>query len=281
MSTQGRGPQLLQDNVGVWKSRMGAFIPGSHVVFRGHDLHAELKDKDWLELYVFGITGRPLSAGALDILRAIWVYTSYPDIRLWNNRVAGLAGSARSTGSLGIGAALAVSEAGIYGNGIVARAMDFFLRTRTRVEAGAALADCVREELDRHRSVAGFGRPVVNGDERIPPLLALAARHGLDQGPHLRLAFAVEEWLLAQGQERMRMNYAAVVCALGADLGLSAQEFYLFMVPVFMAGMLPCFIEARERPEGSLYALPCDHVEYEGAAPRAWPRTRRPPEFAS
>ncbi|MDB5813642.1 MAG: hypothetical protein JWN23_759, partial [Rhodocyclales bacterium] len=31
------GPDLLQQHVGVLKSRMGTFYPGSHVVFRGHD----------------------------------------------------------------------------------------------------------------------------------------------------------------------------------------------------------------------------------------------------
>ena len=36
MSTQAKGPDLLQENVGVLKSRMGTFYPGSHVIFRGH-----------------------------------------------------------------------------------------------------------------------------------------------------------------------------------------------------------------------------------------------------
>lgn len=263
-------PEELLASVGRWQSRMGAFFPGSHVIFRGQELHGELKAMSWFELYVFGVTGRRFTHGQLALLEAIWHHTSYPDVRLWNNRVAGLAGTARSTGSLAVGAAIAVSEAGIYGNGIVARAMEFLLLTRARLEAGASLATCLQEELAAHRSIAGFGRPIVNGDERIPHLLALAREHGLDQGPHLRLAFAIEAALLADGRERMRMNYAAVVCALGADLGLSKQEFYLFMVPVFMAGMLPCYIEAAERPEGILFATPCSNIEYAGPAPRPW-----------
>ena len=58
MNPHTRGPELLQENVGVLRSRMGTFYPGSHVIFRGYDLHTELKDMDWLELYMFGITGR-------------------------------------------------------------------------------------------------------------------------------------------------------------------------------------------------------------------------------
>ncbi|HEX5364072.1 MAG TPA: hypothetical protein VFW59_07365 [Gallionella sp.] len=263
-------PDLLKEYTGILKSRMGAAFPGSHAIFRGHDLHADLKDLDWVELYVFGITGRRFTKAQLRLMQAIWTYTSYPDVRLWNNRVAALAGSSRSTGTLGMAAALAVSEAAIYGGGILARAIDFFVRTQKQLENGGELSACIREELTTHRNLGGYGRPLVNGDERIPHLMALAKSLGLDQGPYLRLAFVIEDALLA-GRWRMKMNYAALVAALGADLGLSAREFSLFMFPVFLAGMPSGYIEAVERPEGTLYPVSCGGIRYEGQSPRAWP----------
>lgn len=269
MSQQTKGPNLLQENVGVLKSRMGTFYPGSHVVFRGHDLHTDLKDMDWVELYVFGITNRRFSKEQLRLMHSIWTYTSYPDVRLWNNRVAALAGSSRSTGTLGMAAALAVSEASIYGGGILARAIDFFIRTRHLLDAGGDLSACIQNELETHRNIGGYGRPLINGDERIPHLLGLARDLGLDQGSHLRLAFAIEEKLLA-GRWRMKMNYAALVAALGADMGLTQQEFYLFMFPVFLAGMPPGFVEASNRAEGTLYPIPCADIQHEGESRRAW-----------
>jgi hypothetical protein len=269
MSAVGNRPNLLQESTGPIKSRMGAFFPGSHVIFRGHDLHAELKDMDWLELYVFGITGRRFSQNQLRLMHAIWTYTSYPDIRIWNNRVAALAGSARSTGTLGVTAALAISEASIYGGGILARAIQFFICTQQRLEGGDDLNTCIREEFDKHRSIGGYGRPVINGDERIQPMLALARSLELDKGPYLRLAFAVEEALLS-GRWRMKMNYAALVAALGADIGLTQKEFYQFMLPVFLAGMPPCFIEASEKPQGTLYPMACADILYEGQPQRTW-----------
>lgn len=263
------GPDLLQKCVGVIRSRMGTFFPGSHVIFRGHNLHTDLKDMDWVELYMFGITGRRFTKEQLRLMHSVWTYTSYPDARLWNNRVAALAGSSRSTGTLGMAAALAVSEAGIYGGGILARAIDFFTRTQRFIENGGDLTDSIREELATHRSIGGYGRPLVNGDERIQHLMKLAHSLGLDQGPHLRLAFAVEEKLLA-GRWRMRMNYAAVVAALGADIGLTSREFNLFMFPVFLAGIPPGHIEALSRPEGTLYPIPCTGILYEGESKRSW-----------
>lgn len=269
MNTHDRGPRLLRENVGVWKSRMGAFFPGSHAIFRGHDLHAELKDMDWLELYMFGITGRHFSAAQLRLMHSIWTYTSYPDIRLWNNRVAALAGSARSTGTLGVAAALAVSEASLYGGGILTRAIDFLIRTQQQLDEGGSLAECIRVEMAANRIIAGYGRPLTNDDERNQHLLDLARRLGLDQGPYLRLALAIEEFLCA-GRWRKKMNYGGLAAALAADLGLSPREFNLYWFPAFLAGMQPCFIEASERPEGALYPMACADIRYEGCAQRPW-----------
>jgi hypothetical protein len=263
------GPELLQQRIGKLKSRMGGFVPGSHAIFRGHDLHADLKDLDWVALYVFGITGRRFSAAQIRLMNAIWTTTSYPDARLWNNRVAALAGSARSTGNLGISAALAVSEASIYGAGIYVRSIEFLLGAQRHVDAGGAIADFARQELAKHRSIAGYGRPLTSADERIAPMMALVRELGFADGPYLRLAFAVEEVLLA-GRWRLRMNYGALAAALAADMGLTPREYYLFVFPAFLAGMAPCYIEAAECPEGSLFPVPCTHIVYEGMAKRPW-----------
>ena len=262
------GPELLQENTDCLKTRVGACFPGSHAVFRGHDLHAELGGMDWVELYLFGITGRRFTVEQLRLLRAIWVYTSYPDARIWNNRVAALAGSARSTPTLALSAALAVTDARIYGGHPIVRAIDFFLQAQKQVEHGEQLADVVRKEVQVRR-VYGYGRPINSADERLPWLLALACELNLDQGPHMRLAFAVEEILLSDNKA-LRMNYAGMVSALAADLGFSLKEFHLFMFLGCMAGMPPCFVEASQRPEGTLFPLSCAHIRYEGPPKRQW-----------
>jgi len=264
-----KGPQLLEQHVGRLVTRMGAIFPGERAVFRGHDLHASLKDMDWLELYLFGITGRRYTPQQVSVLQAIWSYTSYPDARIWNNRVAALAGTARSTGSLGIAAALAVSEAQIYGGGVVLRAIDFLVRAKARVDAGTDLNELMRAEIKQQRGIAGYGRPIASGDERIAPMMALVREQGLDGGGHLKLAFEVEKILLT-GRWRLHMNYAALTAALGADFGLSPREYYFFVIPAFLAGMPPCFLEAAEKPEGLLFPLPCRVMLYEGVARRRW-----------
>ena len=73
---------------------------------------------------------------------------------------------------------------------------DFLIRTRAEVSAGGEIGDCVRRELSKHRSLAGYGRPVSNRkDERLEPILGLAGSLGLADGPHVRLAHDIERFL--------------------------------------------------------------------------------------
>ncbi|HJV71908.1 hypothetical protein [Ideonella sp.] len=260
-------PRLAQ--VGRVRSRVGGLRDDRRVVYRGRDLHADLAGIDWIDLYAFGITGRRYTDNQLRLMHALWVHTSYPDARIWNNRVAALAGSSRSTGSLGLAAALAVSEAHIYGRGNEVQAVGFFLRTRRALDDGATLADCIGQEMRDHGRIAGYGRPLLDGDERIAPTMALAESLGLAGGPHLRLAFDIERHFVARGKN-LRLNYGCLVSAFGADLGMTPQQFGLFMFPSFLAGMPPVYLDARERPEGTLLPLPCDAVRYEGPPPRRW-----------
>lgn len=266
-----KGPQLLEEQVGRLVTQMGAFFPGERAVFRGHDLHASLKDMGWLELYLFGITGRRFTPQQIRVVQALWCYTSYPDARIWNNRVAALAGTARSTGALGIAAALAVSEAGIYGGIVEQRASEFLIRARIQVDAGADLAELVRAELKRQRGIGGYGRPITSADERVAPVMALVRETGLDGGPHLKLAFEIEKILLA-GRWRLRMNYVALSAALCADMDMSPREYYFASMTAFLAGMPPCYLEAAEKPAGRLFQLPCRAMLYEGVSRRQWQR---------
>jgi len=150
-----KGPELLEQHVGRLVTSAGAFFPGERAVFRGYDLHTSLKDMDWLELYLFGITGRRFTPQQVSVVQALWCYTSYPDARLWNNRVAALTGTARSTGTLGIAAALAVSEAQIYGRGVDMRASEFLTRAKKMVDEGADLETLVRTEIKEKRGIGG------------------------------------------------------------------------------------------------------------------------------
>ncbi|CAN7343576.1 hypothetical protein LJR289_001898 [Pseudoduganella sp. LjRoot289] len=269
-----RGPALLQHHAGRLHTKVGAAFPGSHAVFRGHDLHRELRELEWVQLYAYGITGRHLTPAQAELVQALWTHTAYPDARLWNNRVAALAGSARSSATLGMVAGMAVSEATVYGGQAALLSMSFLQNALRRVQAGEVLADVVWAETARSK-IYGYGRPINSTDERLPWIMQLAERLGLHDGPHLALAWQVEQVLLTR-YTQLRMNYTALHAAIIADMGLSVREYQLLRVPVFIAGMAPCLAEAAEKPEGVLFATPCSAVDYKGAPPRPWHGSKSP-----
>ncbi len=265
-----RRPKQLLENEDRLVTRMGAWFPGERVVFRGKDLFNELSHQRWMGLLLYGITGRLFTDKQIQLFEGIWTLsTSYPDPRLWNNRVAALAGTARSTGALGIGAAVAVSEATIYGGRPVLGAIDFLLRAQKHLDKGFELADFVNQQLQQNRLIAGYGRPIIGIDERIEPLTEFAAQLGFRDGPYVELAFQVEEILL-KNRFRLHMNVAALAAALAADQGLSEQEYYQYSVLCFTAGMFPCFINERNEPEGTFLPLSCRRVSYNGPPRRSW-----------
>ncbi|MES2207402.1 MAG: citryl-CoA lyase [Pseudomonadota bacterium] len=269
-----QGYSELAKHPGILKSRVGAFYAGSHVIFRGCRLHTELNNMDWMELYLFGITGRHFSQEQIKLFHAIWVYTSYPDARIWNNRVAALAGSVRSTPILGISAALAISEASIYGQNIAKRIGTFLISVEHTLECGGSIEECVMQERKRHHYIAGYGRPLNSGDERNEPILALAKSLSLDQGKYLKVALLLNDYL-SSSRWKISINYGAVAAALAIDMGLSAEEYYLFMFPSFLAGMPPCVLDTQSKPEGILFPVACADIIYAGQAKRQWSNAQR------
>ncbi len=265
-----RGPEELIRNEDQLITDKGAWFPGERVVIRGKDLFRELGHLSWFELLLYEITGRRFSEKQVRLFEGFWTLsTSYPDPRLWNNRVAALAGTVRSTAAMAISAGNAVSEASIYGQTPIIRSIDFLIRTQERVEEGAELKELVTDELRKHRWIAGYGRPVTRKDERVEPVMALAQELGFSEGKHVKLAFAVEQ-VLVRGRWRLYMNIAAVLAGLAADQGLTRYEYLQFMVLCFSAGMFPCYLDATEKSEGAFFPLRCNRIVYEGVSRRRW-----------
>lgn len=263
-----KGPQTLLDYEDHWVTDMGAWFVGERVVFRGQDLFHELKDTSWMALLVYGITGRMPDEKLTKFIERTWVLTSsYPEPRIWNNRIAALAGTTRSTAALAIGAATAISEAIIYGGRSGIRMIDFFFRTKEKVDDGADLTELVRAEMKQYRGIFGYGRPIIGQDERIEPLMSLVKELGFSEGPYLKLAFAIERIALKERWD-ISLNVGGVTMALAADLGFSRREIYQIGILCFFGGMSPCYLDAYTKPEGSFFPLRCDRIQYAGKKSR-------------
>jgi hypothetical protein len=227
-----------------WPTELGAVsVADGTVTFRGHDLLNALEDLSWMDLLMYGITGRRFSAAQLELFQGLWkISASYPEPRIWNNRVAALGGSAR----------------GVF---------DFLQRARAAREAGEPLHDFVTRELKTYRGIPGYGRPLRSVDERLAPAERLARRLGLWGGVHTLLAFEIADILKSH---RMGMNVAAIAGALYADQGLSAADYSRATVLAFSAGIVHCERDSARHPEGALFPLRCDRLHYGGPPRRAW-----------
>lgn len=117
--------------------------------------------------------------------------------------------------------------------------------------------------------IPGYGRPGPRKDERIEPAMALASELGFASGPYVKLAFDIQK-ILSQGRWRLDMSIAALSAALHADQGISTQEYRLFAVLNFSAGMFPCYLEASEKTVGTFFPLSCHRIQYEGKLHRVW-----------
>lgn len=271
MMKEQRGPDVLAAFSGSFVTEVGGAFPGTRAVFRGRDLHVDLLGRmNWIGLCALAVSGRELTREQIELLDFIWVSTSYPDARIWNNRVAALAGSTRSTANLALSGAHAVSEATIYGRRNEYRAVGFFQGALRDREAGYSIAQCIARFEERCGRLPGYGRPLASGDERIAPTMARARELGLADGPYVTLAFEVDRHLKSAGRP-LQLNFGALVSAFGADFGLSAREFTMLVFPAFLAGMQPCYLEALSRPPRAVFPTSCAQIHYDGPAAREWP----------
>ncbi|RLA39465.1 MAG: hypothetical protein DRR06_19095 [Gammaproteobacteria bacterium] len=259
-----KGSDLLAHFEDNWQTDIGAAIIGKErIVLRGRDLLSECRDFSWMELMVFAITGKE-SPKLARLLEGMWVIsTSFPDPRLWNNRVAALGGTARTTGALALSAASAVSEADAYGLRVTTRSIDMLFRFKRELDAGGELGELITQEFKQYRVVSGYGRPLVSKDERVKPLLEFAKSIGLDPGPYVKLAFDIADYL-SNSRYRFQINVSAVIAALMADEGVSPENLSYFGIFAFIGGMYPCHIDAKNHPEGALFPLSTSRINYTG-----------------
>lgn len=264
------GFKQLLESEHSWQSNMGGSILGERVVFRGKDVFSEFKDWSWIEMLYFCVSGNQPSNESIKFLNGLYCMCfNYPDPRIWCNRVAALAGTASSTAQLGVSAGSSATEAQIYGGPTGLRAMDFLFRLKNDLGKGLSISEVVRKEIRINKVVFGYGRPILPIDERVKPALELLAELNLHEREYLLLALEVEKYLISS-RYKLHLNIAGVFAAFCADDGLKRDDIYYLTTSSFSIGMLACYIEANDKPEGALFPLRCKSISYEGANSRQW-----------
>lgn len=260
--------QDLLDSEDRLDTAMGKAFLSERVVMRGKDLHHELGSKDWFRVYIFSILGRELSDSEIELMNFMWVSTSFPDPGIWPNHVTALGASVRTMPSLALLAGLSISEADLYGGGPLRKSTGFIIKCANHCEEGGSVEDFVDAEIVQQRTIYGYGRPIARIDERVVHVLCKAETLGLLHRPHLSLALEIHRYL--KELKGLSINIAAIIAAVAADMGFDAESLQLLTTLLFVAGMTPCYLDAKKRNEGTFFPMRCDNLDYGGKIHREW-----------
>lgn len=251
-------------------SSRGGWKIGEGVKSCGFDVMKDLVGKkSYMQMVVLNATGRLPSKALADWVEAIHICLSWPDPRIWCNRVGALAGTSRTScvaaSTLGTLAAESVS----YGIKPLISGVEFIQYANKEVALGITVEQFVKNEVKKHGGkphIMGYIRPLAKGDERIPAMEQVTKELGFQIGEHLSLAYSIEQELIKNHNERMNVN--GYVSAFLSDHGYSSKEIYRIFSFVVISGVTACYADTAEKVEGGFSPLKTSDITYKGPALR-------------
>jgi hypothetical protein len=217
-----------------------------------------LGQRTFFQVAAWSIAGIELSAGDARLLEQLGVNTQLLDPHIWPlavaRRIASHGGPLARSLVGGI-AALFTSKITIEP---VAAFMRFLDAAQAAVERGRSVETFVADQLRRGRTVAGFGRPVLGPDERVPHALRLARRYRRASGSSVRLAQAIEGEL--RKSKGLAINSAGIQGAIMRDMGFTPDAASAICALYFVVPLLAqhAFVVERsaDRRRGPRRKLP-------------------------
>lgn len=251
-------------------SSRGGWKIGSGVQNCGYDMMDDLVGKaSYMQVVVLNATGRLPSRAVADWIDAIHICLSWPDPRIWCNRIGALAGSNRVSGVAASCLGVLAAESTSYGIKPLINGVEFIEHAYAQRAKGVSVDDFVDIETNKHGGkphLMGYARPIAKGDERIPAMEKVTENLGFSIGKHLSLAYQIEAILSARFDESMNIN--GYVSAFLADQGYSPKEVYRIFSAVVLSGVTACYADTADRLEGSFAPLKTTDVIYKGAKAR-------------
>lgn len=227
----------------------------------------------YFQVLILNATGRLVEKRLADWVEAIHICLSWPDPRIWCNRIGALGGTTRTTVVAATTAGILAGDSKGYGQKPLLEGVKFIQSALIAHNKGMSVQDIVSTECARHGgrpNLMGFARPLAKGDERLEAMERVEEALEFTPGPHLELAYQIEEILMRQFNESMNVN--GYVSAFMADQGFTPNEIYQIFSVVTTSGVTACYLDTLNRPAESFLPLRCDDMDYQGKAPREVPK---------
>ena len=253
-------------------SKKGGWKIGSGVESHGYDLINELVGNySYMQVVVLNATGKMISKEFADWLEAIHICLSWPDSRIWCNRIGALAGTAHCSPVVAASIGTMAADSRAYGIRPLIEGVDFIKEAyKTISECGMSVENYVDVEVRKRGgkpSLMGYARPIAKGDERIGAMEDVTSKLGFAIGPHLKLAYEIEKQLAFRFDETMNINgYGS---AFMADQGMTPIETYRINSVMVASGVTACYVDHVDSEMGLFSPLRVSDIGYEGSTARS------------
>lgn len=262
--------QFWDSKRGIVHSYNGGWIVGEGAFAHGHSIMDELVGKtSYFQLMILNTVGTLPERRLADWLEAVYQCLSWPDPRIWCNQIGALGGGTQTSVVAATVAGILAADSSMYGSKPLLAGVSFIQNALKEIDAGVLVEDLVEKEILRHRgkvNIMGYARPLASGDERVIALMETAKSLEFITGSHVRLALAIEKYLLQEYQESMNVN--GYVSAFLSDQGFSAEVIYRLCALCISSGISACYIDVQSKPPESFLPLRCDDIDYQGKPPR-------------
>ena len=258
---------------GVIRTKKGGWIIGKGVNSHGFSLLEDLVGQvSFFEVMILNVTGKMPEQPFAKWLEATFICMSWPDPRIWCNYIGTLGGTVRTSPVAAVCAGTLAGDSRMYGPGTVNAVTEFIsesLQKRTRGYPVEQILAEQREGSKKRFSFPGYARPIAKGDERVGAMQRVATALGYKIGPHLQLAYDIENVLMEQYGESM--NLAGYMMSFMLDQEYSQTEIYRLVSLCVNGGIHACYAEAADSAPESFLPLRCDDIEYSGHSERSLP----------
>ncbi len=255
-------------------SGLGGVNQDQSVTLAGYDLFTELAGKISLAGCLHLYFKKKLPSPEVErLLSAIITATIYPDIRIWPNRAVAFCAANNTGYAAGVCSGLMGIEGLMFGGNCVAACFKFL----TDLEQASNDGKSIENQISRLKSgkikIPGFGRPLVNGDERLRPILQVAKECRLSDGKWLTLGRKVET--LLEKNYGITMNAAGLMACLLADMDFSYSEILAFGTFAPVISFFGILNEHSDSGASPIFPLAIADIEYRGPFPEDFSKGNR------
>ena len=272
---------MTQTNFSLWdsyrgkiKSKRGQWKVGQGVISHGYDLLSEIVgEKSVTESQILNATGKMPSPEFAKWVEAATLCLTWPDPRIWCNRIGALGGSSGATSIASVCSGIQASDSSTYGPYTLKDGLRLIYRAKQEIaDKEISVEEFVYQEVKKHGGkplLMGYARPIAKGDERVTAMRRVTNQLGYKPGEHMVLADQIEEILRREFDEAM--NICGYISGFFADQKMTVNEVYRIFGIMVAGGVLACYVDAAEREKGTFAPLRVEDIHYTGPEIRQVP----------